>query len=64
MKILENNYIDNVFPKTYVCSHCSSILELNREDCKVIDYNKYTEMHEYEFTCPCCNEIETFWEHN
>lgn len=55
MKIIENKYEDNVFPKKITCERCGSILELEREDCERI-YNRVTSMYKYYFVCPCCKE--------
>lgn len=59
MKIIENNYEDQVFPTHVKCEHCGSILELEREDCERT-YNKFTAWYEYYFTCPCCKQESKF----
>ena len=53
MKIIENKYEDLLFPKKVECSHCKSILEVERADCNHV-YNKYTLWNEYYYVCPCC----------
>lgn len=34
MKIIENKYIDHVFPAKIECENCGSILEVERNDCE------------------------------
>lgn len=59
MKIIENKYVDHVFPRQVECDHCGSILELERDDCKRI-YNRATGWHDYFYTCPCCKQEVKF----
>lgn len=55
MKIIENKYEDLVFPIRVECTHCGSILELEREDC-IREWNRCTHWYDYRYTCPCCKE--------
>ena len=59
MKIIENKYVDHVFPRQEKCDHCGSILELEHDDCERI-YNRATGWYDYFYTCPCCKEKVKF----
>ena len=63
MKIIENKYVDHIFPKKVKCEHCGSILELERGDCQREwnhSANWYDCRYVYRYVCPCCKEESKF----
>lgn len=54
MKVLEKSS-KSLFPREARCSHCGSLLEIERQDCTLwFDSEALEDV--CEFICPCCNE--------
>lgn len=58
MKVIEDKFVDHVFPAIYECENCGSILEVERNDCeqKRIDETWCLNRYRYHFMCPCCKQ--------
>ena len=55
MRVLEDKHNNGLFPREVRCSHCGSLLEIERQDCSLW-FDSETLEDVYSFICPCCNE--------
>lgn len=55
MKVLEKSP-KGMFPREVRCSHCGSLLEIERQDC-TLWFDSETLEDVCKFICPCCNEV-------
>lgn len=61
MKIIENNFKRQIFPREETCRHCNSVILLENEaDCEYQPAggdtgDSFDKVECYIWECPCCN---------